>query len=181
MATLTQIGETPISWSSKKKEIMALSSCEVDYVEAYYSICQALCIQILLEELDVFEAEKRSMYRCRIRRGYDTSSILKYQGFRDNKSTIDLGHLANHPESEVDNNGAEWHEPGVTNCAKETTPINGSSFSQGLAPASYVLQNVLQKITKLVQLLNVTMDCTHWCIAGVPDTWNEILYASIIN
>jgi len=42
MATLTQIGETPISWSSKKQGIMALSSCEVEYVEAYYSTCQAL-------------------------------------------------------------------------------------------------------------------------------------------
>lgn len=20
-------------------------------------------------------------------------------------------------------------------------------------------------------------DCSHWCLAGVPDTWNEILYA----
>ena len=37
---------------------MALSSCEVEYVEAYYSTCQALWLQILLEELDVFEAEK---------------------------------------------------------------------------------------------------------------------------
>jgi len=98
------------------------------------------------------------------------------------------------------NSGSEWHEPGVTNCAKERTPINGSSSSQGLPPASYVLQNVLQKITKPIQLLNITalselrkdghpsihnnvhhMDCTHWCIAGVPDTWNEILYASIMN
>ncbi|AES69054.2 putative PC-Esterase [Medicago truncatula] len=53
-------------------------------------------------------------------------------------------------------NGAEWHEPGVTNCGKETTPINGSTSSLGLPPASYVLQNVLQKITKPVQLLNIT-------------------------
>uniref|UniRef100_A0A7N2L217 Trichome birefringence-like C-terminal domain-containing protein n=2 Tax=Quercus lobata TaxID=97700 RepID=A0A7N2L217_QUELO len=21
-----------------------------------------------------------------------------------------------------------------------------------------------------------TMDCSHWCLAGVPDTWNQILY-----
>jgi len=20
-------------------------------------------------------------------------------------------------------------------------------------------------------------DCSHWCLAGVPDAWNEILYA----
>jgi hypothetical protein len=88
----------------------------------------------------------------------------------------------------------------VTNCAKETTPINGSSSSLGLPPASYVLQSVLQNVTQPVQLFNITalselrkdghpsshnifhaMDCTHWCVGGVPDTWNELLYASIVN
>lgn len=24
------------------------------------------------------------------------------------------------------------------------------------------------------------MDCSHWCLAGVPDTWNEILYNLIL-
>lgn len=24
-------------------------------------------------------------------------------------------------------------------------------------------------------------DCTHWCLPGVPDVWNEILYAYIIS
>jgi hypothetical protein len=24
------------------------------------------------------------------------------------------------------------------------------------------------------------MDCSHWCLAGVPDTWNQLLYASLI-
>ncbi|KAL2901895.1 Protein trichome birefringence-like 34 [Bienertia sinuspersici] len=24
-------------------------------------------------------------------------------------------------------------------------------------------------------------DCIHWCLPGVPDTWNEILYAYIFN
>uniref|UniRef100_A0A804NG18 Trichome birefringence-like N-terminal domain-containing protein n=1 Tax=Zea mays TaxID=4577 RepID=A0A804NG18_MAIZE len=23
-------------------------------------------------------------------------------------------------------------------------------------------------------------DCSHWCLAGVPDTWNQILYASLL-
>ncbi|GKE72681.1 trichome birefringence-like protein 2 [Tanacetum coccineum] len=23
-------------------------------------------------------------------------------------------------------------------------------------------------------------DCSHWCLPGVPDTWNELLYASIL-
>lgn len=24
-------------------------------------------------------------------------------------------------------------------------------------------------------------DCTHWCLPGVPDVWNELLYAYIIS
>ncbi|KAF0888648.1 hypothetical protein E2562_016106 [Oryza meyeriana var. granulata] len=24
-------------------------------------------------------------------------------------------------------------------------------------------------------------DCSHWCLPGVPDTWNEILYAHLIS
>lgn len=23
-------------------------------------------------------------------------------------------------------------------------------------------------------------DCSHWCLPGVPDTWNEILYAQLL-
>ncbi|KAI4371273.1 hypothetical protein MLD38_019532 [Melastoma candidum] len=23
-------------------------------------------------------------------------------------------------------------------------------------------------------------DCSHWCLPGVPDTWNEILYAHLL-
>lgn len=24
-------------------------------------------------------------------------------------------------------------------------------------------------------------DCSHWCLAGVPDTWNQILYAILVS
>lgn len=23
-------------------------------------------------------------------------------------------------------------------------------------------------------------DCSHWCLPGVPDTWNELLYVSLL-
>lgn len=23
-------------------------------------------------------------------------------------------------------------------------------------------------------------DCSHWCLPGVPDTWNQLLYASLL-
>ena len=63
-----------ISWSSKKKSIVAFPSCEADYVAASYAACQAAWIEMLLEELRIMES--------------------KMKLFVDNKSTINL---ANHP------------------------------------------------------------------------------------
>ncbi|CAL0335167.1 unnamed protein product [Lupinus luteus] len=95
-------------------------------------------------------------------------------------------------------NGAEWNEPKVNNCANEKQPIKESTYRIGLPQASYVLQDVLKTVTKPVHLLNITalsqlrkdahpssynafkgMDCTHWCVAGVTDTWNELLYTAV--
>ncbi|KAF7836135.1 protein trichome birefringence-like 38 [Senna tora] len=97
-------------------------------------------------------------------------------------------------------NGSGWDHPEVTNCSRETQPISGSTYPGGLPQAAYVVMDELKKITKPVHLLNITtlsqlrkdahpssyngfkgMDCTHWCIAGLPDTWNELLYAAITN
>ncbi|EEF49607.1 conserved hypothetical protein [Ricinus communis] len=97
-------------------------------------------------------------------------------------------------------NGSEWNEPGVTNCSKETEPISGSSYSRGSPLALSVLEDVLSSMKKPVHLLNITtlsqlrkdahpsshngfrgMDCTHWCIAGLPDTWNDLLYTALLN
>ncbi|XP_058758663.1 protein trichome birefringence-like 38 [Vicia villosa] len=95
--------------------------------------------------------------------------------------------------------GETWKEPG-TNCGNQTTPIKGSSSSLSKPPASNVLQSVLQEIKKPVHLLDITalselrkdghtgmhnvqnvLDCVHWCVAGVLDTWNQLLYTSVMN
>ncbi|XP_010273288.1 PREDICTED: protein trichome birefringence-like 38 [Nelumbo nucifera] len=97
-------------------------------------------------------------------------------------------------------NGMEWNEPGERNCAKQTQPMKGSTYPGGWPRAMNVVSKVLSSITKPVYLLNVTtlsqlrkdahpssyngfkgMDCTHWCIAGLPDTWNQLLYAALIH
>ncbi|GAV76162.1 LOW QUALITY PROTEIN: PC-Esterase domain-containing protein/PMR5N domain-containing protein [Cephalotus follicularis] len=97
-------------------------------------------------------------------------------------------------------NGTNWNEPGVTNCSMEVEPIMGSTYPGGLPLAWYVVKDVLSRITKPVHLLDITtlsqlrkdahpasyngfkgMDCTHWCIAGLPDTWNELLYVALVN
>ncbi|KAM3685957.1 hypothetical protein ACJW31_11G159300 [Castanea mollissima] len=97
-------------------------------------------------------------------------------------------------------NGTDWNKPEVTNCANETTPINGSTYSAGLPSAVHIVKDVLSTIKKPVNLLDITtlsqlrkdahpstynaykgMDCTHWCVAGLPDTWNQLLYEGLTN
>ncbi|XP_057976152.1 protein trichome birefringence-like 41 [Malania oleifera] len=96
-------------------------------------------------------------------------------------------------------NGTQWGEPGVTNCSAETEPLSGSIYPAGLPSAQNVIKDVLSTIKKPVSLLDITtlsqlrkdghpskyngfhgMDCTHWCLAGVTDTWNLLLYTALI-
>ncbi|KAK3039046.1 hypothetical protein RJ639_028497 [Escallonia herrerae] len=85
------------------------------------------------------------------------------------------------------------------NCGGQTEPL--PKYRRGQHPAELVLEKVLRTMSTPVHLLNVTglsqlridghpsvyghgghgdMDCSHWCLAGVPDTWNQLLYAAII-
>ncbi|XP_038680451.1 protein trichome birefringence-like 41 [Tripterygium wilfordii] len=94
--------------------------------------------------------------------------------------------------------GEGWGSSGVKNCAMEKQPVSGSVYPGGPLAASKVVTEVLSGIKKPVHLLDITllsqlrkdghpssyngfhgMDCTHWCLAGVPDTWNELLFAAL--
>ncbi|XP_071708859.1 protein trichome birefringence-like 38 [Rutidosis leptorrhynchoides] len=95
-------------------------------------------------------------------------------------------------------NGEDWNKAGVTNCANEVRPIQGSMYRGGIPTAETVVEQVLSGIKKPVSLFNITrlsqlridahpssfnafkgMDCTHWCVAGLPDTWNQLLSVSL--
>jgi len=71
------LGITPISWSSRKESVVALSSCEIEYVAACEASCQAVWLCSLMRELEVELNEKVKL-------------------LVDNKSTINLAH---HPTS----------------------------------------------------------------------------------
>ncbi|PIN04373.1 hypothetical protein CDL12_23093 [Handroanthus impetiginosus] len=98
-------------------------------------------------------------------------------------------------------NGSTWNEPRAKSCLGQKLPLAGSTYPGGLPPALTVLKKVLSTIKKPVQLLDITnlsllrkdghpsiyglggrtgMDCSHWCLPGVPDTWNQILYNFIL-
>ncbi|KAI3914892.1 hypothetical protein MKX01_018061 [Papaver californicum] len=96
--------------------------------------------------------------------------------------------------------GREWNGPSKT-CKGQTQPVSGSSYPSGLPAAALVVNRVFARIQNPVYLLDVTMlsqmrkdahptsyngdhkgiDCSHWCLPGLPDTWNQLLYAALIH
>ncbi|XVF14552.1 hypothetical protein REPUB_Repub09cG0071200 [Reevesia pubescens] len=95
----------------------------------------------------------------------------------------------------------DWADPKAKTCREETHPMLSTDYPGGPHPAQVVLKKVLRSVSKSVHLLDITAlsqlrkdghpaafgyggrrgtDCTHWCLPGVPDTWNELLFASLI-
>lgn len=54
-------GKAPISWCSKKQGVVALSSCEAEYVIALFEACQASWLSILLEEIGLCKTGAMNM------------------------------------------------------------------------------------------------------------------------
>ncbi|KAE9593903.1 hypothetical protein Lal_00036469 [Lupinus albus] len=104
--------------------------------------------------------------------------------------------------------GGQWNSGGA--CDSETAPIDNEKYLNQYPPKMRVLENVLKFMKTHVTYLNITrmtdfrkdghpsiyrkqnlspeerksplryQDCSHWCLPGVPDAWNEILYAEIL-
>ncbi|XP_010915622.1 protein trichome birefringence-like 42 isoform X2 [Elaeis guineensis] len=91
--------------------------------------------------------------------------------------------------------GADWGEPGKS-CVGETEPLMAKTYPGGPIPQESIVRGVLGSMSKPVYLLDITFltqlrkdghpgqynggDCTHWCLAGVPDTWNLLLNAALL-
>ncbi|XP_078445002.1 pmr5/Cas1p GDSL/SGNH-like acyl-esterase family protein (DUF828) [Wolffia australiana] len=105
-------------------------------------------------------------------------------------------------------NPAEWNDPISKNCYGERTPVSGWADYHGVYPAQMrVIDNVLGTMRGPPYLLDVTAlsamrkdghpsvysgdlspaqradptqsDCSHWCLPGLPDTWNLLLYTAL--
>ncbi|RDX90346.1 Protein trichome birefringence, partial [Mucuna pruriens] len=104
--------------------------------------------------------------------------------------------------------GGQWNSGGQ--CDSETVPIKNEKYLKEYPPKMRVLEKVLKYMKTHVTYLNVTkmtdfrkdghpsiyrkqnlspeerksplrfQDCSHWCLPGVPDAWNEILYAELL-
>ncbi|EPS65088.1 hypothetical protein M569_09686, partial [Genlisea aurea] len=100
--------------------------------------------------------------------------------------------------------GGQWNSGGQ--CHHETEPIKNETYLVPYPQKMLVLEKVLKGMRTHVTYLNLTrmtdyrkdghpsiyrklkitgnedavQDCSHWCLPGVPDSWNEILYAQLI-
>lgn len=104
--------------------------------------------------------------------------------------------------------GGQWNSGGK--CHKETEPIFNSSHLTKYPTKMRAFDNLLKQMKTPIIYLNISrltdyrkdghpsiyrmqyksveeqiaaersQDCSHWCLPGVPDTWNELLYASLL-
>ncbi|KAL6567805.1 hypothetical protein OROGR_001473 [Orobanche gracilis] len=101
--------------------------------------------------------------------------------------------------------GGPWNSGGQ--CHKETEPIFDETYLAKYPLKMKVLEYVLKGMKTPVTYLNISrltdyrkdghpsiyrpdyqaaqqeihaQDCSHWCLPGVPDTWNELLYVSLL-
>ncbi|GAB2282193.1 hypothetical protein Dimus_016745 [Dionaea muscipula] len=99
--------------------------------------------------------------------------------------------------------GGQWNTGG--HCKEAVRPVDGT-FLDNRTQKDVILAEVIKRMKTPVTFLNVTglsahridghpsvyggkslkrysssvEDCSHWCLPGVPDTWNELLYYQLI-
>lgn len=82
----------------------------------------------------------------------------------------------------------------------ETEPVKGPT-NLGHNEGEAIVRRVIGEMAKPVDLLDVTAmtelrkdghpsiyagggsrlnDCSHWCLPGVPDAWNQLLYTALL-
>lgn len=104
------------------------------------------------------------------------------------------------------NRGGDWDSGGT--CNGETEPILRGAMLGNYPMKMKIVEEVIREMHIPVKLLNVTkltnfrkdghpsvygknltagrrvstrrQDCSHWCLPGVPDAWNELIYATLV-
>ncbi|KAJ1396052.1 PMR5 N-terminal domain [Sesbania bispinosa] len=82
--------------------------------------------------------------------------------------------------------GGQWNSGGQ--CDNETEPIDNEKYLTEYPPKMRISgRMVIPQLYRKEKLSPEErrsplrfQDCSHWCLPGVPDTWNEILYAELL-
>ncbi|GAB4846603.1 hypothetical protein Ancab_025609 [Ancistrocladus abbreviatus] len=94
--------------------------------------------------------------------------------------------------------GKDWGQPKGKNCIGESRPVTGPTQP---SPGIGIVKEVLGAMKNPAYFLDISLltelrpdahpslyttpqhgggDCTHWCLAGVPDIWNQLLYVALL-
>ena len=99
--------------------------------------------------------------------------------------------------------GGHWNSS--VRCDGERHPVSNGSYGSAYPRTMVALESVIDRMRTRVIYLNITMmsnsrkdghpsvynkpkemrkhgdvqDCINWCLPGVPDAWNEVLYAML--
>ncbi|XP_061349152.1 protein trichome birefringence-like 4 [Gastrolobium bilobum] len=100
--------------------------------------------------------------------------------------------------------GGQWNSGGK--CDGERQPITNESYLAAYPWTMKIVESVIAEMKTPVFYLNITkmtdyrkdghpsryrergvnkglrmvQDCSHWCLPGIPDSWNELLHATLI-
>ncbi|KAA0047563.1 protein trichome birefringence-like 5 [Cucumis melo var. makuwa] len=103
--------------------------------------------------------------------------------------------------------GGDWDSGG--SCNGETEPVLSGAILDNYPLKMKIVEETIKEMRVPVILLNVTrltnfrkdghpsiygknrtasrkvstrrQDCSHWCLPGVPDAWNELIYAALVS
>ncbi|CAL9122609.1 unnamed protein product [Musa acuminata var. zebrina] len=110
--------------------------------------------------------------------------------------------------SPTHDNPAEWNGAASKNCFGETAPVGGWNYTARYPEQIQVIKGVIKAMRSPAALLDITAlselrkdghpsiysgdltpeqranpdrsaDCSHWCLPGLPDTWNLLLYTAL--
>ncbi|KAL8509455.1 hypothetical protein ACS0TY_016606 [Phlomoides rotata] len=141
--------------------------------------------------MDVMEAFRRSL---------STLNLWVTQNLEPRKS-----HIFFRSYSPVHFRDGEWNKGGTCNTSREPEmdyskldpePLNNILISKVVKQMRRVVRTVhFLNITYLTEFrkdghpssnrepgtpVGAPQDCSHWCLPGVPDTWNELLYTKLL-
>eukprot|EP00253_Pinus_taeda_P015374 PITA_15374 len=107
-------------------------------------------------------------------------------------------------------NSTYWNQMNGQRCYGQTEPVEFAGYSPPAIPQVPIVKEVIGSMSFPVTLLDITglsqfrkdghpsiysslvtgdekqdpgdyADCSHWCLPGVPDTWNELLYVTLLS
>lgn len=146
--------------------------------------------------LNEFISEILLSYIVTFSSSYMLSNLIHFDLWKQTLTKCNQSYISDGCLYEI--RGRDWNQP-TRSCSSETQPFFGAKYPAGVPLSWVVVNKVLARIKKPVYLLDITFlsqmrkdahpsrysgghggtDCSHWCLPGLPDTWNDLLYAAL--